>query len=449
MSLEELDEYLAEVTTEQRQLRRAHGCADFDSVADVVEGFLEAEQLKCPRESDTFKALSKAVMQSQLRALRGIVERVDGEVVPTPSAPPPLRSEDDLDDLNRALEHWVEKARPGTKTLLEVRPVWQRLQSFTGKSRLSTLTREDVLAFQANELSRTRGGVRVRPQTVNKHLALLGAIARLVHDDLLRFRGVENAFAHLRKAKVRGNDRIDKQDLTTEELTLLFSGPVHAQGDRPLGGAGEAGYWMPVLGYATGARMGELAQMRVDEVMQRDGVWCLWLTSRSEEGEKPAESLEPSERERLLLRSMKTGQSRRIVPVHPRVIELGFLNYVEQLRKQKVVRLFPFIKPDCKGSIAGNFSKWYNGYLKKVRIKRRGLDWTSFRHTLKSACRVNGISSDLQDYIEGHQSTRTAQDYGTFPPVMLQKAISLIALPGLAGVPEWQASGLPSKGPRT
>jgi hypothetical protein len=138
-------------------------------------------------------------------------------------------------------------------------------------------------------------------------------------------------------------------------------------------------------------------------------------------------------------RSMKTGQSRRIVPLHPELLRLGFLDYVEWLRKQGAVRLFPLIRPDSKGNVAGNFSKWFNGYLRTIKLKRRGLDWISFRHLLKTQCRTLRIDSDVQDYIEGHQGKRVSQNYGQFMPQTLHEAISAIPLPGLSKVPRWSA----------
>ena len=42
--------------------------------------------------------------------------------------------------------------------------------------------------------------------------------------------------------------------------------PVYQQGYRPLGGKGEAAYWLPLLALYSGARLNELAPMRVGDV---------------------------------------------------------------------------------------------------------------------------------------------------------------------------------------
>lgn len=46
----------------------------------------------------------------------------------------------------------------------------------------------------------------------------------------------------------------EPQEFSAEELTAIFSLPIFTDGKRPLGGKGEASYWMPLLMLWTGAR---------------------------------------------------------------------------------------------------------------------------------------------------------------------------------------------------
>jgi integrase len=440
LSAAEFEEYSGELNTQRSQLRVANGRGDYDAVAEDARGFLEAEKLKCDEGSDTWKSLLKEMMLAQLRALRGIADRLDGETIPpadSAKAPAPLRSEDDLDDLDRAFDHWQTKNRPKAKTVIEAKAVWARLKSFTGKSRVSTLTRIDMLGFQSNEGKRMVGGKPIRPQTVNKLMGLLRAIIGLAVDDLLREREIVSPLEKLRKDKVKPGDVTEKQDLSEEQLKTFFRGPVHAQGERPIGGAGEAAYWLPTLVHITGARMAELAQLSVHEVVVRDGIVCLWVTARDNNEQAALHQLSTKAREELFESSLKTGASRRIIPVHPRVLELGFMEYVEYVRRSGSFALFPDMRPDDKGNIAGNYSKWFNRYLKRVRIKARGVDWISFRHTLKTWMRDAQIHPDVQDYIQGHTATRVSQTYGRFPPKTVLAELSKLSFPALDDVPKW------------
>lgn len=439
LSDKEFDEYLDEVETERKQLRHANARGNYESHADVIDGFLEAEGLQRPENPINYKSLCRAILMSHLGALTRILERIDGVVVPSPDAPPPVRSDEDYDDLTVAHDYWKRKAEPELKTLLELKPVWRRLQEVTGKTRVSLITRADIVRFQLQEADRINKstGRRNKPQSVNKKLALVAAVLARVHTDFLKPRGIANPMERLTKLKVHASDVIDKQDLSVEQLLALFSGPVHRRNFRPVGGAGEAAFWMPILGYSLGFRMAELAQLSVNEVLLRDGVWCIWVTTSVVDGEPTTDEMTSSERELQLVNSLKTAQSRRIVPIHPEVLRLGFIEFVQWTRMQGSTQLFRDIRADSKGSMSGNFSAWYLRYLETVKIKRPGVDWVSFRHTFKTACRGIKMPQDLADYLEGHAADRDSQEYGRFMPKTLLDLISVVELPGLKGVPVW------------
>ena len=119
------------------------------------------------------------------------------------------------------------------------------------------------------------------------------------------------------------------------------------------------------------------------------------------------------------------------------MLELGFMDYVEHMRKLGSFALFPDIKPDNKGVAGGNFSKWWNGYLRRVGIKRRGVDWVSFRHTLKTWMREAEVPQDVQDYLQGHTAERVAQGYGRFTPKTLLAELTKLSFASLDKVPKW------------
>jgi len=147
---QELSEYITDIEEQRKQLRVANACGDYDAVADDARGFLAAEKLQCAEGSVVWKGLLKEVMQAQLRALRGIVDRLDGEAATpaTPAeAPAPLRSDDDLDDLDRAFAHWQKKSRPKPKTIMEAQSILVRLKAFTvGADRMCLVSARGVLS---------------------------------------------------------------------------------------------------------------------------------------------------------------------------------------------------------------------------------------------------------------------------------------------------------------
>jgi integrase len=58
------------------------------------------------------------------------------------------------------------------------------------------------------------------------------------------------------------------------ELELMFSQPLFTRYELPRNpkGGRDAAYWIPLLGLFTGARISELAQLRVDDIDTSEGV---------------------------------------------------------------------------------------------------------------------------------------------------------------------------------
>lgn len=442
LSPEELSEYLSNLEAQQRQFRMMNACGNVLGFADEVYGFLASERLSPPRDATAFKALCAAMLRAQLGALRDIQQRIDGASIATPSEDrrPALRDECDVGDFDIAWRYWLQMQRPTRKTLDELQPVLQRLKSVTGESRIETLTREKVVAFRDSEASRlTPGNKPPRPQTVNKHMRLLAAMVGAVHDDFLKYRQVENPFEGLRKLRVRTEDRLPRYRITSEVAVKIFAGPVHMLGQRPEGGGGEAAYWVPLMLYALGPRLSEVTQMQSTDVVLQDGIWCVSLTNAVEqdgnEGKEPPCQVDLPNSVDL---SQKSFASRRTIPIHPELLRLGFLDYVRYVERRGGGSLFPEIKPDSRGNSAGNFSKWFNRYLRTVGVKRRGLDAISFRHALKTAGREVFQAQHL-DYFQGHSPDTVGQTYGDFPVGTLLDALRLIPLPGLENIPVWRA----------
>lgn len=66
---------------------------------------------------------------------------------------------------------------------------------------------------------------------------------------------------------------------------------------------------MPLLGAYSGARLSEICQLRVEDITEANGIWCMKIMPEAG--------------------SLKTLGSERVVPLHPAVIEAGFLQFVQ------------------------------------------------------------------------------------------------------------------------
>jgi integrase len=114
-------------------------------------------------------------------------------------------------------------------------------------------------------------------------------------------------------------------------------------------------------------------------------------------------------------RRLKNKSSRRKVPIHPRLVELGFLEFVELRRKQGAVKLFSTLK-EMKGrpdKRTDAFSKWWRRYTEEIGVKTgKQKTFHSFRHTSKRALRNAGVDPSLADAIHGHANKSVSAHYG-------------------------------------
>lgn len=127
----------------------------------------------------------------------------------------------------------------------------------------------------------------------------------------------------------------------------------------------------PTWRFYQGARLEELAQLRCGDVKVEPGTGIHYLDIHGRDGRK-----------------VKTATSERRVPLHPQMIRLGFLQYVESQREAGAVMLFSELKQDTHGAWSGAWSKWFGRHLRAIAgITDRRLTFHSLRHTWASAAR--------------------------------------------------------------
>lgn len=234
---------------------------------------------------------------------------------------------------------------------------------------------------------------------VNKNLGFVRALwnwAEGHYDDVPR-----NPFNGL-NVRRGSSGRDDRLPFTEAELQKLFEAPVFTgcrSSEKWLtrGGHvpnGEGIYWVPLIGLYTGARAGEIIQLNVADVCALGGIHYFNITDDGEE------------------QSTKTDSSVREVPVHPTLLELGFLEFVDAKRRLGSERLFPEM-----GKVGGYYSTGYSPrfgrLLKSLKIKHDKNSFHSFRHNFEDAALDSLIPEGIVDALLGHSSTGMSKRYGT------------------------------------
>lgn len=153
----------------------------------------------------------------------------------------------------------------------------------------------------------------------------------------------------------------------------------------------ETRQWALLLALHTGARSSsELARLNVGNVYKEQGVNVLNLSGAT-----------------------KNVRSKRLVPIHRNLLQLGFLEYVTALRERNETYVFPEWAANTK-----TINDWFGRtFLPGVGITDRRKVFHSFRHTFKTALARHGVPRDVQDAMTGHADHTAAAGYIHAEPI--------------------------------
>ncbi len=154
-------------------------------------------------------------------------------------------------------------------------------------------------------------------------------------------------------------------------------------------------FWVPLIALYTGARSGEIIQLYVDDIKEKQDVLYFTLNLEGED------------------KRLKTSGSERLTPVHPDLVEMGLLKHVEARRTQGELRLFPEMSMGADGYYSSPYPKHYGRFLESINVKKKGKNsFHSFRHNFEDACRDSGISKGVMDALQGHREDGMSGRYG-------------------------------------
>ena len=329
-------------------------------------------------------------------------------VAPNPPPSPPVPAKPFCVLAKRHVENM--RRAPGKKKKNSAKDAYRALTLFLhvmGDRSVETITPEDITHFADILAWWPKGGVnkpcfadktpeqiakyvkrnklpRLMLSTQAKHLFYVDAFFNwLIRASVL----TENPLRYVDMGRYQ-EDRVKKSPFTKQDIKTMFELGRISKLTKPLE------YWGPLLALFTALRCNEIAQLLVDniqavEMCDEDDVLqtvhCIEV-SDAEEGQ-----------------SVKSASSRRLVPIHSKLIEAGFLEYVEDIRKYGSKELFPGISWSGTGP-GHTLSAWFNGeYMRKeCGITKKRVTLHCFRHTVNTMADRSRVPPGVMVSINGH-----------------------------------------------
>ena len=233
--------------------------------------------------------------------------------------------------------------------------------------------------------------------------ALKTAFAWGVRERLIK----SNPFPEIRIAVPRKNVERETKAFSPEEATTILRAALLCDDSKSF--HERACRWVPWICAYTGARAGEITQLRAIDVQQRGDTYFARLT--------------------LSAGKIKTRKA-RTVPLHEHLIAQGFLGFVERAnggplfygheRRQGRKPRAPIARQSPAERARGRLGKW----VRSLGITDPELSPNhAWRHTFKAQAARVGMDERYSDAITGHEPPTTGRSYTKPLPEDLAEAL--------------------------
>jgi integrase len=201
------------------------------------------------------------------------------------------------------------------------------------------------------------------PATVNAHMGLLSEVLLWGERE---GHVAQNVARGLLVPDTPAKDK--RRSFTSAELESFFYGRLY-----PAGRLRSGLQWVPVLCLFQGLRLAEACGLAVMDFKPVEALNCIHVRPDAARG-----------------RRLKTASAERIVPLHPKLVELGFPEFVAQQRERGATRMFDDLEPGPRSDY-GATSKKLNRAIGAVGIDDGKVVVHSFRHNFTDAAKEAGI----------------------------------------------------------
>lgn len=366
----DIDFYESTLTLAQN----AYARGDLQDVYPEVDRLLSTMKLKLQKSSPSYARFARHYQQTCIEVYQSILERRKGGSVTLPVLS--TNSHLSIDDIFKG---WKRQRGSNPKTVRSFEQVFEAFKALCPTSDATLVRKADAVTFRDKVIDLGK----VKPATLSKQIGFLrSAFQCAVDDDKIQV----NPFAGV-KVRVPTTASSEKPRLpfSTKELTKIFSSRIYQSGFEPRPSLGQACHWLPLLALFTGARLEELAQLETSDIQHHLDCGSYICIRRAVDRSKRTKNL----------------NSVRNFPVHPKLVQLGFINYVASC---KPGRLFPALRPDKYGILSTSFSTWFGIYLDEQEINDSTRVFHSFRHNFieRGKEKVTQVPAEVREAIVGH-----------------------------------------------
>ena len=357
------------------------------------------------------RKLMQHVANAALDAGWAMKRAAQGDYTPDPNANrfPPINalSNKNSQTLTDLFDLWWKEANAAGRKLSTYESYEKTIRylvSFLKHDDANRVTAEDIVAFKDYRLATPSKQTGRVPSAKTVKDSDLAALKTLFGWAVINRKLPANPAAGL-TIKVGKKQRLRPKGFVETEAYAILSAALHyVPGQRENVRTATAKRWVPWLCAFSGARVGEIGQLRRQDLRREGDLWVLRITPEAG--------------------TVKTDEVRDVV-LHPQILELGFLAFVEASSEGPLF-LTPGIGGDVLGPLAGLLNRMRE-FVRPIVPDPNVQPNHGWRHLFTTICEEAEISPRVYNAIMGHAGRTVADSYGDV--TLKAKAIAIRKLP--------------------
>jgi integrase len=384
---------------------------EWESALEVLDLWCGQIDVSVSRTDPLYAGLVQDFAKVELEGVKWVQSRNRGDAVPTPARPAAIGSE--MSAMTEVYREHLQASRKG-KSVTTAVGLWTRFVDYLGDVPIEAVQPEDIYGFLKHGL--------LDPDTMWSMKYAHGVVRRTIRSVLSLAittgsrRGanpVDSVTALYKISDEEEQERLSpRRPYSDAELNKVFGSDWYAPDSTRWHGkmATDLGarYWTPLICMYHGNRVGEVIQLVASDFTLRNEVHCLNIQEEVAGGQ-------PELIAAGVKRSLKNVSTARGVPVHPQLIALGLLDFIQSRREAAGVNalLFPSCIPRPGGTRPILGRSYEQAYLRFVNEDiGKGLGNHGYRHQLEDRIRNvqtpgNQWPAGLGQQYTGRKSTRT------------------------------------------
>ncbi|MBU0584032.1 MAG: site-specific integrase [Alphaproteobacteria bacterium] len=286
--------------------------------------------------------------------------------------------------LKGLVEDWWKEAERAGRTLSTYESyaaTVRRLSAILGHDDAVRVTPADVVAYKDHRLEQGVSAKTVGDSDIAGLRSIFGwAVANM--------KLPSNPADGIKVTRTR-TTRTRSKELTTVEAKAVLTHALQAARGSARPKTHAARRWVPWLCAYTGARLGEMVQLRKEDIRKDGEVWVATITPEAG--------------------TVKDKEVREVV-LHAHLVETGFIDFVQASTPGHL-----FLTPNKDGSTRGvrrSVKNRVTEFVREVVTDRRVAPNHGWRHLFKTIGREASIADSVLDGICGHASRTVGGSYG-------------------------------------